>query len=131
MAESYSMEDLFGPVIHSYTREQALEDGALVDVSELASEAGFRVPVAVTAALWADVRDIPPSKRGIQDETGRLWDLLYMAAFTVKLGRHAGNPMYFDLLMDVGRKKRYTAKLHTGPGDNGEHVLTLMRPEED
>jgi Family of unknown function (DUF6573) len=39
-------------VIHTYTRAQALADGALIDISPLATEAGFRYPVAVTAAVW-------------------------------------------------------------------------------
>jgi len=34
-------------VIHTYTRAQAIEDGVLIDVSEMAREAGFRWPVAV------------------------------------------------------------------------------------
>jgi len=41
----------FGPVIYGYSREQAIADGVLIDVSELAREAGFRILVAVTAAV--------------------------------------------------------------------------------
>lgn len=38
------------PLIASYTRAEAIEDGALVDVTTQAREtlSGFRVPVAVT-----------------------------------------------------------------------------------
>ena len=38
----------FGPVISAYTRQQAIADGVLVDVTTTASEAGFAIPVAVT-----------------------------------------------------------------------------------
>ena len=38
-------------IIYTYTRAQAIEDGYIVDVSEVASEAGFRWPVAVTRAV--------------------------------------------------------------------------------
>jgi len=38
-------------IIFSYTRAQAIEDGVLVDVSELAREASFRYPVAVTQGV--------------------------------------------------------------------------------
>jgi len=41
-------------LIHSYTRAEALADGTLIDVSETAREAGFRVPVALTRAAWFD-----------------------------------------------------------------------------
>ena len=45
---------LFGEPISVYTRAQAIEDGVLVDAGSMASEAGFRWPVAFTAAAWAD-----------------------------------------------------------------------------
>jgi hypothetical protein len=42
-------------VIFHYTRVEALDDGVLVAVpAALATEAGFRWPVALTAAAWAD-----------------------------------------------------------------------------
>ena len=46
-------------IIHTYTRKQALEDRMLIDVSETAREASSRWPVAVTAAVWAEIADIP------------------------------------------------------------------------
>jgi len=36
----------------AYTRDQAIEDGFLVDVSDMAREAGFKWPVAVTRRVW-------------------------------------------------------------------------------
>lgn len=40
-------------VVYAYTREQALADGVLTDVSELASAMGYTVPVAVTLGVKA------------------------------------------------------------------------------
>ncbi len=77
--------------VFTYTRAQALQDGVLLDVSERARQAGFRLPVAVTAALWQDVAAIPPSYQGIQDVQGRLWDLLWMA----RLGHQGSNEERF------------------------------------
>jgi type I site-specific restriction endonuclease len=48
-------ESLFGEVIFSYTRAQAIADRVLIDVTPTALEAGFRFPVATTAALMAAV----------------------------------------------------------------------------
>ena len=54
MAKSYIKDDAMNnpydgfDVIYTYTREQAIEEGVLIDVSEMASEAGFKWPVAVT-----------------------------------------------------------------------------------
>jgi hypothetical protein len=47
-----TMEEFFGEPISVYTRAQAIADGVLVDVTEAAKQAGFRIPVALTAALW-------------------------------------------------------------------------------
>lgn len=43
-------------VISVYTRAQALEDGVLVDLTDWAREAGFKIPVAVTQGVWSVVR---------------------------------------------------------------------------
>lgn len=54
-----SLTEIFGEVIYSYTRAQALEDGELVDVTETAREAGFKLPFAVSRALWNVIETIP------------------------------------------------------------------------
>lgn len=69
--------EIFGEVISSYSRSQAIEDGYLVDVSETAREAGIRFPVALTRAVWDAYVEVPPKAEG-QDEAGRLWDVLWM-----------------------------------------------------
>jgi hypothetical protein len=45
--EFFSIDD---HLAKSYTRSQAMADGMLVDISEAAAEAGFRVPVAMTSS---------------------------------------------------------------------------------
>ena len=47
-------------LIYSYSRKQAIEDGVLVDVSEMAKEAGFKFPVAMTNTVWTEL--IVPDK---------------------------------------------------------------------
>ena len=51
------------PVIFSYTRAQAIEDGVLIDLTEWAKETGFRYPVACTTAVWNDY--VAPSHEGV------------------------------------------------------------------
>lgn len=41
--ENQNIHEVFGEVISTYTREQALEDGVLIDVTEQAKEAGFTI----------------------------------------------------------------------------------------
>lgn len=62
-------------IISVYTREQALNDGVLVDVSSLARAAGFKVPVAVTQAVWANYLE--------PDGCQRVWDNLSTADFGI------------------------------------------------
>ena len=52
MESKNNMKELFGGVIYAYTREQAISDGVLIDVSKMAKEAGIRFPVVLTSAVW-------------------------------------------------------------------------------
>jgi hypothetical protein len=64
-------------VISIYTRRQALSDGCILDVSELAREAGFTWAVAITDHLYHDY--IVPALALVaegQSVQGRLWDTL-------------------------------------------------------
>src|SRR5206468_2575273 len=65
-------------IIYSYTREQALADRVLIDVSELAEarEAGFVWPVAISRALWEIVVPTDAEEAEGQSYEGRLWDVL-------------------------------------------------------
>lgn len=77
-----NFDNIFGEPIHIYTRAQAIADGALIDVSQTAYEAGFRLPVALTTAVWADCvawEDTDSKRQTAQDEAGRLWDVVWMA----------------------------------------------------
>jgi len=125
-----AVEDLEMPLIYAYTRAQALEDGVLVDVSETAREAGFVWPVALTAAVWALVEDIPRRYRAWQTVEGRLWDVLWMAYCAIRSAEHSDTELRYTLLMDHGRHRYLALKLVTGPGDHGEPVVTIMLPDE-
>jgi hypothetical protein len=109
-----------------------LEDGVLVDAGPMAKEAGFKVPVALSRAVWD--RYIVPDERGRangQSEEGRLWDTLWMGRIA---GRGAqGQAIHFRLyfVMKAAQRRLVTLKVMTGPGDQGEPVITIMLPEED
>ena len=67
------------PVIFSYTRAQAIEDGVLVDLTAWARETGFKVPVACTATVWQGYIVPPQGTESLgQSERGRAHDLLWM-----------------------------------------------------
>ena len=129
--------ELFGEVIYAYTREQALADGVLIDVSKIAKEAGISFPTAVTSAVWYEF--IVPNTAIVefgQDENGRLWDVLWMFRCSVNETREQTDTIYFEVyfFMDnagIPRKELVRLKAVCGPGDDGEPVITIMKPDED
>ncbi len=135
--ESADDVSLFGPVICGCSRAQAISEGVLVDVSTMAKEAGFTVPVALTSAAWSDCVewvDLDSSRQTHQDETGRLWDVLWMAHLAAR--RAQGSTVDFSLYRvprgGKGRMPRkVTLHMHIGLGDAAEPVITVMMPGED
>ena len=134
-----STESFFGEVISTYTRAQAIEDGVLIDAGTMAQEAGFKWPVAITADAWTDCvawTDDDSQKQVHQDQSGRLWDVLFMAYHAIRTC-----PGYDDrLLFQLYRVRRdgqsmeaelTTLKLIVGPSDSGEPVITILLPDED
>lgn len=119
-------------VLFSYTRQQAIKDGVLVDVSEIAKEMGYKFPVAVTSAVWQGLIVPPPDVEHFQDVSGRLWDTLWMLRHAIKSGGD-GSSVEFSVLYEMGPRdrQRVTLKSICGPGDNAEPVITVMFPEED
>lgn len=115
-------------LIHSYTRARALEDGVLVDLSDWAREVGFRYPVACTAAVWAEINAIPASRQDCEDVRGRAHDVLTLAALAA---RRAGNETLFEVRLNTPTKRKVQYRLHCGPGDGAEPVITILQPDED
>ena len=70
-----------------------------------------------------------------QDQSGRLYDVLFMAAFAIRTSADSGDRLLYELYR-VPRDgysteaKPVTLKLIIGPGDQGEPVLTILLPEE-
>lgn len=128
------------PIIHAYTREDAFADGTLVNLSTSAEwkEAGFKFPVACTRAVWEkfiEWTDADSRRQTTQDQTGRLWDVLYMLGLAIRLGR-GGDSILFQLYVvprgGRGQRPRRTVlKALCGPGDYAEPVITIMLPTED
>jgi hypothetical protein len=134
-----SINEFFGEAISTYTRAQAIEDGQLIDISETAQEAGFTLPVAMTATVWADCvawTDDDNEKQAYQDESGRLWDVLFMSSQGIRTSKNSSDQLLYQLYR-VPRDGHSTEavlatlKLIIGPGDTPEPVITILLPNED
>jgi len=104
------VDDLFGPPISVYTRSQAIADGVLVDVSDTARQAGFTIPVAVTGTLWYEYIDLEPDTLPAgQSATGRLWDVLSLAAVAARRGADSDR-VTFRVIFEMPDDRRETVK---------------------
>ena len=109
------------------SRALDIQDGFLIDVSELAKEIGFVFPVAVTLAAWSFYIDWTNVK-GFK--TGRLWSILCEAQ-SVAYSRDDEEP--YRIIFEVFSHSKDTChlKMICGPGDLGEPVITISLPHED
>lgn len=133
-----SFSDFFGEVIFGYSRSQAISDGELINVSSVAEEAGFKLPVAVTRAVWFQYIEWTPAdddKQTVQHESGRLWDVLWMLSLACRRSANDSTLNYrLYVIPRDGRSRKprqIELKAVIGGGDNGEPVITVMLPDED
>lgn len=121
-------------VIHTYTRAEAIADGVLIDVTGTAKQTGFRIPVAVTAAVWAEYVAVPQGVED-QDERGRLWDVLWMLYVAIRSNRDSGANLHYRLHVRndnrAGEPPLVELKAVCGPADDGSPCVTVMLPDED
>lgn len=137
--ETDDLREVFGDPIHVYTRADMFRDGFLVDVSRTAAEAGFLWPVALTRAVWEDcvawTDEDNDRQRTCQDEAGRLWDVLVVAAAAARRGSGGRAVTYPVYRVPRGGRARLPRPvelvLRSGPGDDGEPVMTITAADED
>jgi hypothetical protein len=119
--------------IHVFSRKEALETGVLIDVSNLASEAGVKYPIAMTCAVWE--RLVEPDAIALnngESTSGRLWDILFVFALAAR--RFEGSTMSFPVCCTInGRTETFSLKAVIGPNDYNDPspAITIMLPDED
>ena len=134
-------------IISSYSRRQAIEDGVLVDLMQapiregmrpelddwgaMVREAGFVVPLAMTAAAFAKTIGEPDKLPAGQDLKGRLWDVLWMLKLGIKGPGRDRVDFKVSVLQDKGRREVVELYALIHPGDAGEPVITIMLQGED
>jgi hypothetical protein len=96
-----------------YTRADALRDGVLLDVSTTAREAGFKYPVALTAAAWAQCVAVPPGVLW-QDEACRLRNVVWLLACTARRGNGGRGTRIGARVRNNNREPRGVGSEHLG-----------------
>lgn len=109
----------------------------LVDVTEMAKEAGFQLPVAITEALENRLTPNRADQGLGQDYDGRLWDVLWLAAFTIKLADRSTDTVTFTIALQEadaqsGRLQNIDLRLRAvcSSSDEDEPVVTIGFPED-
>ncbi len=125
-----SMTDLFGEVIHSYSRADAIEDGFLVDLTEY-SNGYFKFPVAITSAFWAIIEKAVNNDDYANSYEGVLHDVFSMALWQMRIKKDTSIVYFKVIIAGAGRKRNYIGKVTCSPGDSMEPVLTFMLRDED
>ncbi len=119
--------------ICTYTRKDALEAGLLIDVSQIAIQAGYAWPVAITAEVWQDYIQLPGQGRPThQGETERVNELLYLLMHEIQNGDQdrAEISFAFLLLSNPSSLKPVTLKAVVTPDDDGNPCITILKPLE-
>ena len=118
------------------TRETAIRDGSLLDVTDTAHEAGFRWSVALTRAVWSDCVEWSSANTQAQvsqHEADRLWDVLWLALLALLAARNAPDAAQhttyrlYRVPSDGRTTKPRLVRLHmrAHPGDDVEPVITI------
>ena len=121
-------------VLSVYSRADALADGVLVDLSDMARQAGFRIPLAVTEAVYRSYLDpsLELANEG-QSFQGRVWDLLQVLRFAAAVYPDRSEIRFKVLfvLTPGCPPEPVPLKALCHPGDDGEPVLTVLLPSEN
>jgi len=125
-------------IVAAYTRAQAIADGELIDLSDIAQPLYWLWPVACTNAVYAELvsKGVDAKKEG---ESGLTYGVrarqLVTCSWKAAQDLRAAPPraerfdhMHFDGVTDAASMPVW-AKV--GPGDDGEPCLTIMLLGED
>lgn len=121
------------PIISSYTRAQAIEDGMLVDaqqgdLAEVSRQHVGSTSVVMTYAVFALIERAVKNTRYLNDWRGVWHDVLWMSQVARRVSaQRGGSPVGFKVIITgTGRVRNHVLFASYGPGDAGEPVVTIM-----
>jgi len=118
-----------------YTREQAIDDGVLVDLStqmpDLVKRAGFQYDVAITSAAFSEIGGWWDYGK-LRDRIWELFELIRALASLTHPDDPNGDRMFFKFTVrHDGETSVVPLWVSCSGGDFGEPVLTIMMQGED
>lgn len=124
------LTEFFGSPIHSYSRSQAIKDGVLRDVTDLAREYGILLPTAIAHNAWNEAVAWPDATTASEYEPERARTVLAHAASALREAKRLGLEGLQEFsFLPVPEKEtdgsRVLLGIEVGPGDAAEPVLTI------
>lgn len=118
------------------TRKEALEEGKLKDISDVAKEAGLLVPVYITSSVWDSW--ITPDDQGIkkgENEKTRLKNMMDKLLYYIRVHRQTNrsNLIYFPVpFTKDGKTENVQLLSYLGPIEKTDQrpCITIMSPDE-
>lgn len=118
--------------INFYTRNDALRNGSLVDVSIIAMKEGFTIPVALTPAALRILEPSPDEKCYGEDLRSRLRRLFAMMHLTLRRQAHIeASRIDFPISCSGYEQLAPVIRALFHQDGLGEPVITIMIPDED
>ena len=127
----------FDGQVFRITRQQLLAEGALLDISAIAREAGLVFSTAITAGLWAAYGDARTAAESPRFVLVLCWMLRFAIRDLIPARRFKdpfSETLFFGIFVQeraTGEYRLAEVKAVCDPGDNLEAVITLLLPEED
>lgn len=126
-----TMEDIFGEVISTYTRAQAIEDGVLVDMNQKEfneiSRQHYKYPIACTIEVFSIMEKVVTAKNSTCDYKGIWHDVCWIARSPLAKVVDETTRLF---QVKIGRKK-HIMKMVCGPNDDMSPCLTVMLKDQD
>ncbi|MDD3856772.1 MAG: helix-turn-helix domain-containing protein [Methanoculleus sp.] len=128
---SRTPEEIWGladPEQQRKMRQDAIDDGDLVEITRMGRDIGIMIPLAVSARAAQSMVPFPNIPQ--ETVTENLWDTLH--AFRAKARTTTEEEFEFQVsLYQNGIVPTLTFKAAVSPGDGGEPVITIMLPDEN
>lgn len=126
------------PYFITHTHEESIEAGFLIDVTNVAKNIGFNLPVALTKAVWGNCVTWDASKENrndiTQSEGYRLLELLSSALIAWRQLKR-GVRCSFDIYRALDGKEKFSSErvvlsIYTNSGFISPKRITIMMDDE-
>ena len=122
----------FGPVISVYTRQQAIQDGVLIDATPYARMLSIPFHVVLTSAAWTACID---GDHVAEPKSEELRLLNVMRELLRAASHNYDGDIYLKLHVPVltihERLESVALRAVLAPGHDGQAFITVMMPDED